>query len=86
MAFALTGAKADERTTLAGMLADAPGLAARCPGQTLIAGKNYYGRDSEQGLARAGPLGPGRGCSGRLRRTSGRRSPCQGSSFSTAFT
>lgn len=54
IAFALTGAKADERTTLTGMLTADPGLAAQRPGQTLIADKNYYGRDFEQALARAG--------------------------------
>ncbi|MEE2044788.1 transposase [Nocardiopsis tropica] len=53
-AFALTGAEADERTTLLGILADDPGPAAQRPGQTLIADKNSYGRDVEQALARAG--------------------------------
>ncbi len=52
VAFALTGAKADERETLTAMLAD-PALAAR-PGQILIGDKNYYGRDFEAALAGAG--------------------------------
>ena len=49
--FALTGAKADERETLVGMLdADAALVAAR-PGQTLIGDKNYYGRRFERDLS-----------------------------------
>ena len=49
--FALTGAKADERETLLGMLeADAVLVAAR-PGQTFIGDKNYYGHDFEADLA-----------------------------------
>ncbi len=51
--FALTGAKADERQVLLSILDDA-GLAALLPGQTLIGDKNYYGRDFEANLARAG--------------------------------
>jgi len=50
--FALTGAKADEREVLAGILENLP-----CPvptGQTLIADKNYYGQAFEVGLAGAG--------------------------------
>lgn len=54
VAFALTGAKADERTTLLGMLAEDPPQLAQRPGQTLIADKNFYGRDFERALARAG--------------------------------
>ncbi|WP_017602434.1 IS982 family transposase [Nocardiopsis lucentensis] len=54
IAFALTGAKADERTTLTGMLAADPDLVAQRPGQTLIADKNYYGRDFEHRLTDAG--------------------------------
>lgn len=50
IAFALTGAKADERDTLLGMLDDAPGLVAGHPGQTIIGDKNYYGREFEQGV------------------------------------
>lgn len=53
VAFALTGAKADERETLAGMLASDPALAAARPGQVIIGDKNYYGRDFEAALARA---------------------------------
>jgi hypothetical protein len=50
VAFALTGAKADERTTLLGMLDTDPDLAARHPGQTIIADMQYYGRDFEHAL------------------------------------
>jgi hypothetical protein len=50
VAFALTGAKADERDTLRGMLDDSPELLAERPGQTIIADKNYYGREFEQDL------------------------------------
>jgi len=52
--FALTGAKADERQVLLGILDDNPALAARLSGQTIMADKNYYGRDFEAGLADAG--------------------------------
>jgi hypothetical protein len=51
--FALTGAKADERQVLLGILAD-PDLAALLPGQVIIGDKNYYGRDFEAQLASAG--------------------------------
>jgi hypothetical protein len=54
VAFALTGAKADERETLLGTLAADPGLAAARPGQVVIGGKNYYGRGFEAALAGAG--------------------------------
>jgi hypothetical protein len=54
VAFALAGAKADEREVLAGMLAADPGLLAARPGQTLIGDKNYYGRDFEAAIAEAG--------------------------------
>jgi hypothetical protein len=50
--FALTGAKADERTTLLDILAD-PALA-RAGTQTLIADKNYYGREFEAALPELG--------------------------------
>lgn len=50
VAFALTGAKADERETLIGMLDAAPDVLAGRTGQTIIADKNYYGRDFEQSL------------------------------------
>ena len=43
VAFALAGAKADEREVLAGMFAAGPDLVAARPGQTLIGDKNYYG-------------------------------------------
>jgi hypothetical protein len=51
VAFALTGAKADERQTLLGILAADPSLAAGRPGQTLIADRHYYGRDFEADLS-----------------------------------
>lgn len=51
IAFALTGAKADERETLLDMLAAEPHLVAARPGQTLIGDKNYVGRDFEHQLA-----------------------------------
>ena len=51
--FALTGAKADERQTLLGMLAADPALLASRPGQTLLADKNYYGKQFETQLADA---------------------------------
>jgi hypothetical protein len=50
---ALTGAKADERTVLLDILTD-PALAEHRPGQTLIADKNYFGREFEATLARTG--------------------------------
>jgi Transposase DDE domain len=48
--FALTGAKADERQTLLGILAADPALAAARPGQTLIADRQYYGTAFEAAL------------------------------------
>ncbi|WP_150245923.1 transposase, partial [Nocardiopsis quinghaiensis] len=54
IAFALTSAKADERTTLLDMLKADPDLVTQRPGQTLTADKNYYGRDFERALAEAG--------------------------------
>ncbi|MEW2490600.1 IS982 family transposase [Streptomyces sp. NPDC048411] len=51
VAFALTGAKADERETLLDLLAVEPQLIDERPGQTLIGDKNYYGREFEQQLA-----------------------------------
>ncbi|MEU6041891.1 IS982 family transposase [Actinomadura sp. NPDC047616] len=54
VAFALTGAKADERTTLLGMLDAAGDLVARHPGQTIIADKHYYGRAFEHALTSSG--------------------------------
>ena len=53
VAFALTGAKADEREILLGMLDADPNLLATHPAQTLMAGKNYYGRQFEATLADA---------------------------------
>ena len=54
VAFALTGAKADERETLLDLLAVEPRLIDERPGQTLIGDKNYYGRDFEQQLVELG--------------------------------
>ena len=54
VAFALTGAKADERDILLGMLDADPHLLATHPGQRLMADKNYYGRQFETALADAG--------------------------------
>lgn len=51
IAFALAGAKADERGTLLDLLAAEPGLTAARPGQTLIGDKNYSGRNFERQLA-----------------------------------
>lgn len=50
VAFALTGAKADERETLLGMFEVKPQLVADRPGQTLIGDKNYFGRVFEDQL------------------------------------
>src|SRR6266496_623527 len=52
--FALTGAKADEREVLLGILAADPALLAARPGQTLIADKNYFGGQFEAALAAQG--------------------------------
>jgi hypothetical protein len=54
VAFALAGAKADERDVLAGMFTAEPELLAARPGQTLIGDKNYYGRGFEAAIAAAG--------------------------------
>jgi len=51
VAFAVTGAKADERQTLLSILAADPALAARRPGQVLIADRHYYGAEFEAALA-----------------------------------
>lgn len=51
VAFALTGAKADERQTLLAIFAADPTLAASRPGQTLIADRQYYGSQFEATLA-----------------------------------
>ena len=53
IAAAVTGAKADERQVLLGMLDDAD-QTHQIPGTTLIADKNYFGRDFETTLAAAG--------------------------------
>jgi len=52
--FALTGAKADERQVLLDLLGQDPALLHARAGQTLIADKNYYGRDFETTLDDAG--------------------------------
>jgi hypothetical protein len=51
--FALTGAKADERHTLTAILTDDPDLARRT-NQTLLADKNYFGREFEAALPEYG--------------------------------
>lgn len=53
IAFALTGAKADERQTLLDILGADPDLVLARRGQTLIADKHYYGHDFEATLAGA---------------------------------
>jgi len=54
VAFALAGAKADERDVLTGMLAADPALTAARPGQTLTGDRNYYGAAFEAAIASAG--------------------------------
>jgi hypothetical protein len=54
VAFALAGAKADERDVLAGMLTAGPDLLTTRPGQALIGDKNYYGAAFEATIAGAG--------------------------------
>ena len=54
VAAALTGAKADERQVLLGMLAADPTLLAIRAGQTLITDKHYYGAGFEAELAAQG--------------------------------
>ena len=54
VAFALTGAKADERQVLLAIFGADPSLLATRPGQTLIGDKNYYGAGFETTLAAAG--------------------------------
>jgi hypothetical protein len=54
VAFAVTGAKADERQVLLDVLGDDPVLLHSRQGQTLIADKNYYGQDFETTLSGAG--------------------------------
>jgi hypothetical protein len=54
VAFALAGAKADERQVLLDLLAVEPQLAATRPGQVLLADKNYYGAEFERILGAEG--------------------------------
>ena len=54
VAFALTGAKADERETLLAIFDVEPRLAADRPGQTLIDDKNHFGVGFEQRLTELG--------------------------------
>ena len=54
MGFALTGAKADERTVLLDILHTDPTLSAPRPGQIIIGDKNYFGAEFETTLAQAG--------------------------------
>ena len=54
VAFALTGAKADERQTLLAMLDGDRDLTHARAGQVIIGDKNYYGREFETALAAAG--------------------------------
>ncbi|WP_329359970.1 IS982 family transposase [Streptomyces anulatus] len=54
VAFALTGAKAEERETLLDLLAVEPQLSGERPGQTLIGDRNYFGREFETRLAELG--------------------------------
>ena len=56
IAFALTGAKANEQQTLLDILAAEPALLADRPGQTVIGDKNYFGRTFEAQLADAGAV------------------------------
>lgn len=54
VAFALTGAKADEREALLDLLAVEPRLIDERRDQTLIGDKNYFGREFEQQLMELG--------------------------------
>jgi hypothetical protein len=54
IAFALTGAKADERQTLLDVLGAEPDLVLSRQGQTVVADKHYYGHDFEHDLTAAG--------------------------------
>ena len=53
MAFALAGAKADEREVLLGMFGADPNLVAARPKQKLMADKNCYGKAFEAALTDA---------------------------------
>jgi len=52
--FALTAAKADERTVLLDILHTDPTLSAPRPSQIIIGDKNYFGAEFETTLAEAG--------------------------------
>ena len=52
LGYALTGAKADERSVLTDLIATTPALAGG--GRTIIADKNYYGREFESTLTATG--------------------------------
>jgi hypothetical protein len=52
--FALTGAKADERTVLLGILHTDPTLSTPRPGQILIGDKNYFGAEFEATVTEEG--------------------------------
>jgi Transposase DDE domain len=54
VAFALTGAKTDERQVLVDLLSVEPALVTARPGQTLLADKHYYGREFQGILAELG--------------------------------
>ncbi|MGW1998075.1 IS982 family transposase [Embleya sp. NPDC001921] len=54
VAFALTGAEADERQTLLGILDAESDLVGSHPGQTLISDRHYYGAAFERELAQWG--------------------------------
>jgi hypothetical protein len=54
IAFALTGAKADERQTLLAIFDTEPALISDRPGQTLIGDRQYYGKGFEATLTQAG--------------------------------
>lgn len=53
LAYAITGAKADERLVLLEMIHTYPALSA-VPGRTVAADKNYFGHDFEQSLTTRG--------------------------------
>jgi hypothetical protein len=56
VAFALTGAKANEQQVLLDILAVEPALLGDRPGQTVIGDKNYFGRAFETQLADTGAV------------------------------
>jgi hypothetical protein len=59
VAFALAGAKADEREVLLAIFEADPNLVAARPKQKLMADKNYYGKAFEATLARCRAAAPG---------------------------